>query len=326
MTQLSRRNILRLAAGAAALTVPARPAAALDWPTRPVHMIVPFAAGGPTDVAARIIAKSLSERLGQSFVIENRPGAGSNIGTEYVVRAAPDGYTLVVLGAPAAINPTLYGNLKFSATTDLVPIGGIVRVPEMMVVHPSVPATTVPEFIAYAKAHPGKINIAAGGSGSVPDMAGALFRAMTGLDLVPVNYRGGGPALVDLLAGQVQVMFESTLIMAAQVKAGKLRALAVTTAQRSALLPDLPTVGDFVPGYEATAWYGLAAPKGTPNEIVEKLNRELNAGLADPGIAQKLADLGGTPMPTTTGAFGKLLADETERWGAVIRKFNMKAE
>jgi len=326
MNTLSRRNILRLAAGAAALAAPARPAAALDWPTRPVHMIVPFAAGGPTDVAARIIAKSLSERLGQSFVIENRPGAGSNIGTEYVVRAAPDGYTLLVLGAPAAINATLYGNLKFSAMSDLVPIGGIVRVPEMMVVHPSVPATTVPEFIAYAKARPGKINIAAGGSGSVPDMAGALFRAMTGLDLVPVNYRGGGPALVDLLAGQVQVMFESTLIMAAQVKAGKLRALAVTTAQRSALLPDLPTVGEFVPGYEATAWYGLAAPKDTPGEIIEKLNRELDAGLADPGIAQKLADLGGTPMPTTTGAFGKLLADETERWGAVIRKFNMKAE
>jgi tripartite-type tricarboxylate transporter receptor subunit TctC len=195
-----------------------------------------------------------------------------------------------------------------------------------MVVHPSVPAHTVPEFIAYAKANPGKINMGAGGAGSVPDMAGELFRSMTGLDLVRVNYRGGGPALVDLLAGQVQVMFESTLIMAAQVKAGKLRALAVTTATRSALLPDLPTVGDFVPGYEATAWYGLAAPKDTPAEIVATLNRELNAGLADPGISQKLADLGGTPMPTTSGEFGKLLADETERWGGVIRKFNIKPE
>jgi tripartite-type tricarboxylate transporter receptor subunit TctC len=195
-----------------------------------------------------------------------------------------------------------------------------------MVVHPSVPAHTVPEFIAYAKANPGKINMGAGGAGSVPDMAGELFRAMTGLDLVRVNYRGGGPALVDLLAGQVQVMFESTLIMAAQVKAGKLRALAVTTATRSALLPDLPTVGDFVPGYEATAWYGLAAPKDTPAEIVATLNRELNAGLADPGISQKLADLGGTPMPMTSGEFGTLLADETERWGGVIRKFNIKPE
>jgi tripartite-type tricarboxylate transporter receptor subunit TctC len=326
MNTLSRRTILELAAGAAALPAAARPAVALDWPTRPVHMVVPFAAGGPTDVAARIIAGWLSERLGQSFVIENRPGAGSNIGTEYVVRAPADGYTLLVVGAPAAINATLYGNLKFNVVNDLVPIGGIVRVPEVMVVHPSVPAATVREFIAYAKANPGKINMAAGGTGSVPDMAGELFRLMTGIDLVRVNYRGGGPALVDLLAGQVQVMFESTLIMAAQIKAGKLRALAVTTATRSALLPDLPTVADFVPGYEATAWYGLAAPKDTPAEIVATVNRALNAGLADPGISRKLADLGGTPMPMTSGEFGKLIADETGRWGGVIRKFNIKAE
>jgi tripartite-type tricarboxylate transporter receptor subunit TctC len=326
MNTLSRRTILELAAGAAALPAAARPAVALDWPTRPVHMVVPFAAGGPTDVAARIIAGWLSERLGQSFVIENRPGAGSNIGTEYVVRAPADGYTLLVVGAPAAINATLYGNLKFNVVNDLVPIGGIVRVPEVMVVHPSVPAATVREFIAYAKANPGKINMAAGGTGSVPDMAGELFRLMTGIDLVRVNYRGGGPALVDLLAGQVQVMFESTLIMAPQIKAGKLRALAVTTATRSALLPDLPTVADFVPGYEATAWYGLAAPKDTPAEIVATVNRALNAGLADPGISHKLADLGGTPMPMTSGEFGKLIADETGRWGGVIRKFNIKAE
>jgi tripartite-type tricarboxylate transporter receptor subunit TctC len=325
MTHLSRRHILQLAAGAA-LAAPARPALALDWPTRPVKMIVGFAAGGPTDVAARIVAKWLSERLGQAFVIENRAGAAGNIAAEYAVRAAPDGYTLLVVGAPTAINATLYGNLKFSATSDLAPIAGIARVPEVMVLHPSVPATTVPEFIAYAKANPGKINMAAGGSGTVPDMAGALFRVMTGLDLVRVNYRGGAPALVDLLAGQVQLMFESTLITAVHAKAGKLRALAVTTAQRSALLPDLPTVGDFVPGYQATAWYGLAAPKDTPGEIVEKLNRELNAGLADPGIAQKLADLGGTPMPMTAGELGKLIADETERWGGMIRKFNIKAE
>jgi len=326
MTYLSRRHLLQLAAGAAALPAAARPAWALDYPNRAVHVVVPFAAGGPTDVAARIIGKWLTERLGQSFVIENRPGAGSNVGTEYAVRATADGYTVLVIGAPAAINATLYGNLKFDAVKDLVPIGGIVRVPEVMVVHPSVPAKSVPEFIAYAKANPGKINMAAGGTGSVPDMAGELFRLMTGLDLVRVNYRGGGPALVDLLAGQMQVMFESTLIMAPQIKAGKLRALAVTSATRSALLPDLPTVGEFVPGYETTAWYGLAAPKDTPAEVVATLNRELNAGLADPSIKQKLADLGGTPMPMSAPEFGKLIADETVRWGGVIRKFGMKAE
>jgi tripartite-type tricarboxylate transporter receptor subunit TctC len=326
MTSLTRRNIVHLAAGAAALSAAPRVARALDYPARPVHLIVGFAAGGPTDVATRIIGRWLSERLGQSFVTENRSGAASNIAAEYVVRAPADGYTVLVLGAPAAINATLYGNLKFNVVKDLAPIGGVVRVPEVMVVHPSLPANTVPEFIAYAKANPGKINMAAGGAGSVPDMAGELFRLMTGLDLVRVNYRGGGPALVDLLAGQVQVMFESTLITAVHVRAGKLRALAVTSATRSALLPDLPTVAEFVPGYETTAWYGLAAPKDTPGDIVATLNRELNAGLADPGIRQKLAELGGTPMSMTSAEFGKLIADEAERWGGVIRKFNMKAE
>jgi tripartite-type tricarboxylate transporter receptor subunit TctC len=326
MTTLSRRNILQLAAGAATLAAPARPALALDYPARPVHMIVGFAAGGPTDVAARVIGRWLSERLGRSFVIENRPGAGSNIAAEYVVRAPADGYTLLMVGAPAAINATLYGNLKFSVVREIAPIAGIVRVPEVMVVHPSVPAATVPEFIAYAKANPGRINMATGGAGSVPDMAGELFRLMTGLDLVRVGYRGGGPALVDLLAGQVQVMFESTLVTAVHVKAGKLRALAVTSATRSALLPDLPTVADFVPGYEATAWFGLGAPKDTPAEIVARLAQEVRAGLADPAIKQRLADLGGTPMPLTSAELGTLIADETERWGGVIRKFNIKAE
>jgi tripartite-type tricarboxylate transporter receptor subunit TctC len=316
MAHLSRRNILRLAAGAA-LTAPVRPAAALDYPVRPVRMIVGFAAGGPTDVAARVIGRWLSERLGQPFVIENRPGAGSNIAAEYVVRAPADGYTLLMVGAPAAINATLYGNLRFSVVREIAPIAGIVRVPEVMVVHPSVPATTVPEFIAYAKAHPGKINMATGGAGSVPDMAGELFRLMTGLDIVRVGYRGGGPALV---------IFESTLIMAPHIKAGKLRALAVTSAERSALLPDLPTVADFVPGYEATAWFGLGAPKDTPSEIIARVSEEVRAGLADPSIRQKLADLGGTPMPLTSAELGKLIAEETERWGGVIRKFNMKAE
>ena len=326
MAKLSRRQMLRLTTGAAALSALARPALALDYPTRPVHMIVGFAAGGPTDVAARLIGQWLSERLGQSVVIENRPGAGSNIGTEYVIRAPADGYTLLVVGAPAAINATLYNNLKFNVVRELAPVAGIVRVPEVMVVHPSVPAHTVPEFIAYAKSNPGKINMAAGGTGSVPDMAGELFRHMTGVELVRVNYRGGGPALVDLLAGQVQVMIESTLIMTAQIKAGKLRALAVTSAGRTPLLPDLPPLADFVPGYEATAWYGIGAPQGTPAEVVERLNRAVNAGLADPGIKQKLADLGGTPMPMSSAEFGKLLADETERWGGIIRKFNIKAE
>jgi tripartite-type tricarboxylate transporter receptor subunit TctC len=326
MPRRSRRAVLRWGAGALAAPLLARRAVAGDYPTRPVHLIVGFAAGGPTDVAARVIGQWLSARLGQPFVIETRPGAASNIAADYVAHATADGYTLLMLGAPAAINATLYANLKFSVVRDLAPIAGITRGLEVMVVNPSVPAHSVPEFIAYAKANPGKINMAAGGSGSVPDVAGQLFRFLTGLDLVRVNYRGGGPALIDLIAGQVQVMFESTLITAPQIKSGKLRALAVTSATRSPLLPDLPTVGDFVPGYEATAWYGLAAPKGTPAEIVERINREVNAGLADPGIRQKLADLGGTPMPMTSAEFGNLIADETGRWGKLVRKLDMKVE
>jgi tripartite-type tricarboxylate transporter receptor subunit TctC len=326
MTKLSRRAILHLAAGAAALPAVSRPASALDYPTRPVHLIVGFAAGGPTDVAARVIGQWLSERLGQPIVIENRPGASSNTAAEFVVRAPADGYTILVVGAPAAINATLYNNLKFDVVRDLTPVAGIVRVPEVMVVHPSVPATTVPEFIAYARANPGKINMATGGAGSVPDAAGELFKFMTGLDLVRVGYRGGGPALIDLLAGQVQVTFESALITAVHIKAGKLRALAVTSATRSALLPELPALAEFVPGYEATAWFGLGAPKGTPGEIVDRLNREVSAGLADPGVAQKLTNLGGSPMPMSTAEFGRLIVEETEKWGGVIRKFNMKPE
>jgi tripartite-type tricarboxylate transporter receptor subunit TctC len=326
MPRRSRRAVLRWGAGALALPMLARRAFALDYPTRPVHLIVGFAAGGPTDVAARVIGQWLSARLGQPVVIETRPGAASNLAADYVAHAPADGYTLLMLGAPAAINATLYPNLRFSVVRDIAPIAGITRGLEVMVVNPSVPAHSVPEFIAYAKANPGKINMATGGAGSVPDVAGQLFRFMAGLDLVRVTYRGGGPALIDLIAGQVQVMFESTLITAAQIKAGKLRALAVTSATRSPLLPDLPTVGDFVPGYETTAWYGLAAPKGTPAEIVERLNRDVNAGLADPGIRRKLADLGGTPMPMTSAEFGKLIVDETDRWGKLVRKFDMKAE
>jgi tripartite-type tricarboxylate transporter receptor subunit TctC len=323
---LPRRTFLHLAASAAAL--PAIPCIALaqSYPTRPVHIIVGFAAGGPNDISARLIAQWLSEQLGQQFVVENRPGAGSNIATETVVRAPADGYTLLLVPPPAAINATLYDNLNFNFIRDIVPVAGIVRVPEVMVVNPSVPANTVPEFIAYAKAHPGKINMAASGNGSVPHVAGELFKSMAGVDLVRVNYRGGGPALVDLIGGQVQVMFETTLATISYVRAGRLRALAVTSATRSPVLPEIPTLAEFVPGYEATAWYGLGAPKNTAPEIVEKLNSVVNAGLADPKIKERLADLGGDPMPMSPPQFGQLIADETGKWAKVIKTAGIKPE
>ena len=324
--KLPRRQFLHLAAVAAALPTVSRVARAQSYPTRPVRVMVGFAAAGPTDISARIIGQWLTDRLGQGFVIENRPGASSNLATEAVVNAPPDGYTLLVLGAPAAINATLFDNLKFNVIRDITPIAGIIRAPEVMVVNPSVPAKTVAEFIAYAKANRGKINMAASGVGSVPSVAGELFKFMTGVDLVRVSYRGGGLALVDLLAGQVQVMFETTLATASYIRAGQLRALAVTSATRSAALPDVPTMAESVPGYEATAWYGLAAPKDTPAEIVDILNKEVNAGLADPTIKDKLADLGGLPMRMTPAEFGKFIADETEKWGKVIRAANIKPD
>ena len=291
-----------------------------------MHIIVGFAAGGPNDISARLIGQWLSERLGQQFVVENRPGAGGNVATELVVRAPADGYTLLLVPAPAAINATLYDNLNFNFIRDIAPVAGILRVPEVMVVNPAVPANTVPEFIAYAKANPGKINMASAGNGTVPHVAGELFKFMTGVDLVRVGYRGGGPALVDLMGGQVQIMFEPTLSTIGYIKAGKLRALAVTSATRSAALPDVPTVGEFVPGYEATAWFGLGAPKGTPGEIVDKLNAEVNAGLVDAKIKERLADLGGEPMPMSPAEFAKFIADETEKWGKVVRAAGIKAE
>ena len=324
--KLPRRKFLHLAAGVAALPAVSRIARAQTYPARPVRVMVGFAAAGPTDISARVIGQWLTDRLGQGFVIENRPGASSNLATEAVVNAPPDGYTLLVLGAPAAINATLFDNLKFNVIRDITPIAGIIRVPEVMVVNPSVPAKTVAEFIAYAKANRGKINMAASGAGSVPSVAGELFKFMTGVDLVRVDYRGGGLALVDLLAGQVQVMFETTLATASYIRAGQLRALAVTSATRSAALPDVPTMAESVPGYEATAWYGLAAPKGTPDKIVDILNKEVNAGLGDPTIKDKLADLGGLPMPMTPADFGKFIADETEKWGKVIRAAGIKPE
>jgi tripartite-type tricarboxylate transporter receptor subunit TctC len=324
--KLPRRNFLHLAAAAAAFPVVSRVALALDYPTRPVHIIVGFAAGGPNDISARLIGQWLSQRLGQHFIVENRPGAGSNLGTELVVHAPPDGYTLLLVPAPAAINAALYHNLTFNFIRDIAPVAGIMREPMVMVVNPSVPAKTVPEFIAYAKANPGKINIATAGNGTVPHVAGELFQFMTGVDLVGVGYRGGGPALVDLLGGQVQVMFEGALSVLQYVKAGKLRALAVTSATRSAALPDVPALGEFVPGYEATAWFGIGAPKNVPAEMVEKLNREINAGLADPKVKEQLLGLGGTPMPMSPQEFGAFIASETEKWAKVVKFANIKAE
>jgi tripartite-type tricarboxylate transporter receptor subunit TctC len=324
--RISRRKLLQMAGGSLALPALTRIASAESYPARPVRIVVGFAPGGPNDITARIIAQWLSERLGQQFIVENRPGAGSNIATEYVVRAPADGYTLLLVPPPAAINTTLYDNLNFNFLRDIAPVAGIVRVPEVMVVNPSLPVGNVREFIAYAKAHPGKINMASAGNGTMPHVAGELFKFMTGVDLVRVGYRGGGPAMVDLMAGQVQVMFEPTLSTLPHIRAQKLRALAVTSATRSAVLPDVPVLADSVPGYEATAWYGIGAPRNTPVDIIERLNREINAGLADARIRGRLADLGGDPMPMAPAEFGKLVADETEKWGKVIRAAHIRLE
>jgi len=323
--ETSRRRLLQL--GAAALVSPLGSAMATQtFPSRPVRIIVGFATGGPNDISARLIAQWLSQRLGQQVVVENRPGAGSNIATESVVHALPDGYTLLLVPAPAAINATLYHNLTFNFIHDIAPVAGIVRVPEVMVVNLSVPAKTVDEFIAYAKANPGKINMATAGNGTVPHVAGELFKYMTGVNLVTVGYRGGGPALVDLLAGQVQVMFEPTFSTLPHIKAGKLRALAVTSAQRSEALPDVPALNEFVPGYEATAWFGIGAPRNVPSETIEKLNHEINACLADAKLKDRLVDLGGTPMPMSPHEFGALIASETDKWAKVIKFAGIKVD
>jgi tripartite-type tricarboxylate transporter receptor subunit TctC len=324
--QCSRRELLKL--GAAVLLLPAASAtaAAQSYPSRPVHIVVGFAAGGPNDISARLIAQWLSRRFGQQFIVENRAGAGGNIATESVVHAPADGYTLLLVPAPAAINATLYHNLAFNFIRDITPVAGIVRVPEVMVVNPAVPAKTVPEFIAYAKANPGKVNMATAGNGTVPHVAGELFKFMTGINLVTVGYRGGGPALVDLLGGQVQVMFEPTLSTLPHIREGKLRALAVTSATRSEALPEVPAMGEFVRGYEATAWFGIGAPKNVPNEIVETLNREINAGLADAKLKDQLIGLGGTPMPMSPHEFGALIASETDKWAKVIKFAGIKVD
>jgi tripartite-type tricarboxylate transporter receptor subunit TctC len=317
--RLPRRHFLHLAAGAAVLPAMPRLARAQSYPARPVRWIVGFAAGGPQDIVARLLAQYLSERLGQQFVIENRSGAGGNIGTETVVRAPADGYTILMIGPSATINATLYDNLSFVFLRDIAPVASIMRTSNVMEVNPSLPVKTVPEFIAYAKANPGKINMASAGSGTSQHMAGELFKMMAGVDMVHVPYRGAAPALTDLLAGQVQVMFDNMTSSVEHVRAGRLRGLAVTTAARSEALPDLPTVGDFVPGYEASGIYGIGVPRETPPDIVDKLNREFNAALSDPKIKARLADFGGLILPGTSADFAKALAEEVEKWGKVVK-------
>jgi tripartite-type tricarboxylate transporter receptor subunit TctC len=307
-----------MAGGAAALPL-ARPAMAQAYPARPVRVIVGFPPGGPTDIAARLIGQWLSDRLGRQFVIENRPGATGNIGTEAVVNAAPDGYTLLVAAASNAINTTLYRKLSFVFHRDTAPVAAIIRVPNVIEVTPSLPARTVPEFIAYAKANPGRINFASGGNGTSQHVSGELFKMMAGVDMLHVPYRGSAPALTDLIAGHVQVMFDAVSSSIAYIRAGQVRALAVTTATRLEALPDLPTVGDFVPGYEASAWFGVCAPRKTPADIVDRLNREINAALADPAMKTHLADLGGTPLPGSPADFGDLIVAETEKWAKVVK-------
>ena len=324
--KLPRRQFLHLAAGAAALPTVSRFAFAQTYPSRPVRLIVPFAPAGGSDITARLMGQWLSERLAQPFIIENRPGAGSNIATEAVVRAAADGYTLLYVTTANAINATLYDKLNFNFIRDIAPVATISRNTYVMLVHPSMPAKTVPEFIAYAKAHPRKINMASAGTGSPPHVCGELFKMMAGVDLLHLPYRGGGPALTDLHGGQEQVYFATTLASIEKIRTGRLRALAVTTATRSDALPDIPTVAEFVPGYEASSWYGVGAPKATPAEIVEKLNKEINAGLADAKLKARLADLGGDVLALSPADFGKLIADETEKWGNVIRALNIKAD
>jgi tripartite-type tricarboxylate transporter receptor subunit TctC len=287
---------------------------------------VPFAPAGASDILARLIGQSLSERLGQQFVIDNRPGGGGNIGTEAVVRAPADGYTLLIVGTWNAVNATFYDKLNYNFIRDIAPVASIIRTPFVMAVNPTVPAKTVPEFIAYAKASPGKINYASAGTGTSSHLTGELFKMMAGVEMVHVPYRGSTPALTDLLGGQVQVMFDAMPSSLPHMRAGKLRPLAVTTATRVEILPDVPTVGEFVPGYEASIWWGVGAPKATPAEIVEKLNKEINAGLADPNIKTRLADLGGTVLAGSPADFGKLIAEETEKWGKVIRAANIKPE
>ena len=323
---MKRRRFLHLAAGAAALPALPPRAWALDYPTRPVRMVVPYPAGIAPDIVARVVAQPLSQRLKQQFIVDNRPGGASNVGTAMVAHAPPDGYTLLVVTTTNAINTSLYDNLDFDLIRDFAPVAGLVRLGLVIVVHPSVPAQTLGEFIAYAKANPGKISMGSGGNGSPAHVTGELFKMMTGVNLTHVPYRGAGPAITDLLGGQIQVTFTDMAASIEYIRAGKLRALAVTTATRSEALPDIPTVGDFVSGFEASQWVGLCAPKNTPPEIIGKLNTEINTGLADPRLKARFADLGGTVLPGSPADFGKLIAAETEKWGPVVKAVGIKPQ
>jgi tripartite-type tricarboxylate transporter receptor subunit TctC len=324
----SRRRFLHATAGAAALSVVPRIARAQTYPAKPVRLIVGYVAGGAGDIAARLIGQWLSERFSQQFIVENRPGAGTNIATEAFVRAPADGHTLLVASGANTINATLYERLGFNFIRDIAPVGGLIliRGPYVMEVHPSVPAATVPEFIAYAKANPGKINFASGGNGGPPHMSDELFKTMAKVNVVHVPYRGGAPALSDLVAGQVQAMFDNLPTSLEFIKAGKVRPLAITSTTRSEVLPELPTVSEFLPGFEVGSWFGIAAPKNTPAEIVDTLNKEINAALADPKMKARIADLSSVPLPMTPADFGMLIAAETEKWAKVIRAANIKPE
>jgi tripartite-type tricarboxylate transporter receptor subunit TctC len=322
----SRRKFLHLAAGAAAVPALSCPAFAQSYPSRPVRMIIGYPPGGSADITARLTGQWLSERLGQPVVIESRPGAATNLATEAVVRAAPDGYTLLLVAPANAINATLYEKLNFNFLRDIAPVAGIIRFPNVVVVNPTLPIKTIPELIAYAKANPGKLNMASSGNGSTIHMSGELFKMLTGINLVHVPYRGGAPALTDMISGQVQVMFDNIPTSAEHVRAGRLRGLAVTSTARSEVLPELPTVAEFVPNYEASAWYGLGAPKGTPVEIVGRLNSDLNAILADPKAQARFKELGASLLPGLANDFGKLLEDETEKWGKVVKFAGVKPD
>ena len=317
--KLPRRQFLHLAGAAIALPAASRIARAQSYPSRPLRMIIGYPPGGSADITARLTGQWLSEQLGQPVVIESRPGAATNLATEAVVRAAPDGYTLLLVAPANAINATLYDKLNFTFLSDIAPVAGIIRFPNVVVVNPSLPIKTIPDLIAYAKANPGKLNMASSGNGLTIHMSGELFKMMTGINMIHVPYRGGAPALTDLMGGQVQVMFDNLPTSAEHVKAGKLRGLAVTSTQRSAVLPDLPTVADFLPGYEASAWYGLAMPKHTPGEVIDRINKAANAILADPKAQARFAELGASLLPGSAADFGKLLVDETEKWGKVVK-------
>lgn len=323
---MQRRHFLQLASLAAALPTMPRAAIALDYPARPVRIVAGFAAGGGVDITARLIGQWFTDRLGQSFVTENRPGAGGNIGTETVVNAPADGYTLLLATVPNAVNASLYPKLNFNFIRDIAAIGGIIRVPMIIMVHPDVPYKTVPELIAYAKANPGKISMASAGNGSAPHMAGELFKMMTGVDMLHVPYRGQGPAMTDLLTGQVHLLFATAPGTIDYVKTGKLRALGVTTATRAEVMPELPPIADFVPGYDTSQWYGLCAPKAVPEAIVATLNKEINAAIADPALRKRLEALGGEPLPGTPADFAKLIAEETGKWAKVVAAAGLRPE